>query len=152
MIAIGSDHAALDMKNIIIEHLKEKGIECADLGPTETELSSGCDYPIVGYRVATAVAGGLYDKGILICGTGIGMSITANKVKGIRCAACSEPFSAMMSRIHNNCNMLALGARVIGDEMAKMIVSAFLDSDFESGGRHERRVGLIDQVDNGQNI
>lgn len=138
-IAIANDHAAVELKKIITDELQTLGHEVINFG---TDTSESCDYPDLGRPAAEAVARGECDLGILICGTGIGMSLVANKVRGIRCCACSEVFSAEMSRRHNNANMLAIGARVIGDETAKMLVRAFVNTEFE-GGRHERRVDKI---------
>ncbi|MFQ7393213.1 MAG: ribose 5-phosphate isomerase B [Collinsella aerofaciens] len=137
-IGIGNDHAAVELKNIISEHLKERGCEVVNFG---TDTSESFDYPIAGYKVGKAVANGDVDLGILICGTGVGISLAANKVEGVRAVVCSEPFSAKLSRMHNNTNVLAFGARVVGSELAKMIVDEWLDAEFE-GGRHERRVNL----------
>ena len=140
---IGNDHSALDLKAEIIGFLKEKGYEIVDFGTNSTE---SCDYPIYGEKVARAVAAGEVEKGILICGTGLGISLAANKVEGIRAVVCSEPFTAKMSRAHNNCNILALGARVVGAELAKMIVDTWLSTEFE-GGRHQRRVDMIMDIE-----
>ena len=145
-IAIGNDHSAVELKNIIAEHLKEKGYEVLNLGTDSTE---SCDYPVYGEKVARAVAAGEVEQGILICGTGLGISLAANKVKGIRAAVCSEPFTAKMARAHNDCNILAFGARVVGAELAKMIVETWLDTEFE-GGRHQCRVVLIMAIENKQ--
>ena len=142
-IGIGNDHSALEMKAEIIDFLRERGCEVVDYGTNSTE---SCDYPVYGEKVARAVAAGEVDQGILICGTGLGISLAANKVKGIRAAVCSEPYTAMMARLHNDCNILAFGARVIGPEMAKMIVRTWLDTEFE-GGRHQRRVDLITKIE-----
>lgn len=142
-IGIGNDHSALEMKAEIIDFLRERGCEVVDYGTNSTE---SCDYPVYGEKVARAVAAGEVDQGILICGTGLGISLAANKVKGIRAAVCSEPYTAMMARLHNDCNILAFGARVIGPEMAKMIVRTWLDTEFE-GGRHQRRVDLIKKIE-----
>ena len=142
-IGIGNDHSALELKAEIISFLKEKGHEVVDYG---TNSSESCDYPVYGEIVARAVAAGEVEQGILICGTGIGISITANKMEGIRAAVCSEPFTAKMARVHNNCNILAFGARVVGAELAKMIVETWLDAEFE-GGRHQRRVDLITAIE-----
>ena len=139
-IGIGNDHSALEMKAEIIDFLWERGCEVVDYGTNSTE---SCDYPVYGEKVARAVAAGEVDQGILICGTGLGISLAANKVKGIRAAVCSEPFTAKMARAHN---ILAFGARVIGPEMAKMIVRTWLDTEFE-GGRHQRRVDLITKIE-----
>jgi ribose 5-phosphate isomerase B len=138
-IAIGNDHAALSLKKEIIALLLEMGHTYTDFGVNTPE---SCDYPIYGLKAARAVARGECDLGIVICGTGVGIGITANKVRGIRCAICSEPYSASMARRHNDANMLAIGARVVGSELAKMIVREFLTATVE-GGRHADRVGLI---------
>ncbi len=145
-IGIGNDHSALELKAEIIEFLKEKGHEVVDFG---TKSSESCDYPKYGEAVGRAVAAKEVDCGILICGTGLGISLAANKVKGVRAAVCSEPFTAKMSRAHNNCNVLAFGARVVGAELAKMIVEVWLDTEFE-GGRHQRRVDMIMDIENGE--
>ena len=146
MIALACDHSALDMKKEIIGLLEEMGLEYKDFGTYDT---ASCDYPAYGYRAAKAVASGECDRGIVICGTGVGISLAANKVKGIRCVVCSEPYSAQMSRMHNNANMLAFGARVIGPELAKMITRVWLETPFE-GGRHQRRVDLITEIEEGR--
>ena len=130
---------AVEMKNIIKEHLISKGYEVMDLG---TNSEESCDYPVYGEKVGRAVASGEADLGIAICGTGVGISLAANKVKGIRACVCSEPYTAKLSRMHNNSNVLAFGARVVGSELAKMIVDEWLAAEFE-GGRHQRRVDLI---------
>ena len=147
-IAIGNDHTAVEMKREISAYLTAKGHEVINYG---TDSGESVDYPIYGEKAARAVADGQADLGILICGTGIGMSLVANKVRGIRCVVCSEPYSAALSRRHNNTNVLAFGARVIGPELAKMIVDAWLDAEFE-GGRHERRVNLIMDIEAGRPI
>ena len=139
-IAIGNDHTAVDLKNTISDYLKELGYEVINLG---TDSRESCDYPIYGEKVGRAVADGEADLGIAICGTGVGISLAANKVKGIRACVCSEPYTAKLSRMHNNSNVLAFGARVVGDELAKMIVKEWLDAEFE-GGRHQRRVDKIE--------
>lgn len=138
-IGIGNDHAAVEMKNDIISYLKEKGIEVVNYG---TDTHESCNYPEYGEKVARAVVAGEVDLGILICGTGVGISLAANKVKGIRAVVCSEPYSAKLSRQHNNTNVLAFGARVIGIEMAKMIIDEWLNAEF-LGGRHQDRVDMI---------
>ncbi len=143
-IGIGNDHSALELKAEIIELLKEKGHEVVDYG---TKSPESCDYPVYGEKVGRAVASGEVERGILICGTGLGISLAANKVKGVRAAVCSEPFTAKMSRAHNNCNILAFGARVVGAELAKMIVETWLDTEFE-GGRHQRRVDMLMDIEN----
>lgn len=144
MIAIACDHSALSMKAEVIKLLESRGLEYKDYG-TYTEES--CHYPIFGYRAAKAVASGECDRGIVICGTGIGISLAANKVKGIRCALCGDAYSAKMTRAHNDANMLALGARVTGIEVAKTIVEAWLDTPFE-GGRHQTRIDMITAIEN----
>ncbi len=148
MIAIACDHSALEMKETIKKLLDDMGLAYKDFG---TNSEESCHYPIFGARAAKAVASGECERGILICGTGIGMSLAANKVKGIRCVACSEPYSARLSRAHNNANMLAIGARVIGPEMAKMIAGEFLNTAFE-GGRHQVRVDMLTALENGEEI
>lgn len=143
MLALACDHGGLALKKEIAKYLSEKGIEYKDFG-THTEDS--CDYPLFGAMAARAVASGECEKGIIFCGTGIGISIAANKVKGVRCVVCSEPFSAKLSRMHNNSNMLALGGRVVGTELAKMIVDEWLSAEFE-GQRHQRRIDLISKIE-----
>ena len=138
-IVIGCDHAAVQMKNNVVNHLKSKGYDVIDVG---TYSEESCDYPDYAYAAAKKVADGEVAKGILICGTGIGMSIAANKVKGIRCALCDNLFSAEMTRRHNDSNMLSMGARVISNQLALKIVDMFLDTPFE-GGRHQRRVDKV---------
>lgn len=138
-IAIGNDHSAVEMKTIIKEHLLDKGYEVLDLG---TNSAESCDYPEYGEKVGRAVVSGEADLGIAICGTGLGISLAANKVKGVRACVCSEPYTAKLSRMHNNANVLAFGARVVGSELAKMIVDEWLAAEFE-GGRHQRRVDMI---------
>ncbi len=142
-IAIGNDHTALEMKKEIIGYLEERGCEVVNYGTDSTE---SCDYPVYGEKVARAVAAKEADLGVLICGTGVGISLAANKVHGIRAVVCSEPYSAELARRHNNANIVAFGARVIGPELAKMIVGAFLDAEFE-GGRHARRVDMISAIE-----
>lgn len=148
MIAIACDHAALELKAEVIRILEERGLEYTDFG---TYTTDSCHYPIYGARAARAVGEGRCDRGILICGTGIGMSLVANKIKGVRCALCSDSYSAKMTRAHNDSNMLAMGARVIGVEVAKEIVAAWLDTPFE-GGRHQTRVDMITALENGESI
>lgn len=147
-IAMACDHAALDMKQDIIRLLKEIGMESEDFG---TYSSDSCDYPVFAARAARAVAAGRCDRGIVICGTGIGVSIAANKVPGIRCALCSETFSAELTRRHNDANMLAIGARVTGPELARAIVRVFLETPYE-GGRHQRRLELLTALENGEEL
>ncbi len=143
-IAVGCDHGGLEHKNAIAEHLKNRGFEVVDFGIKE---AVSVDYPDIAKPLATAVAGGECDLGILVCGTGIGMSLAANKVKGIRAAACSEHFSAKYTRLHNNSNILCLGGRVIGVGTALELVDLFVDTEFE-GGRHETRVNKITAIEN----
>ena len=143
MIALGSDHGGFALKQHIIGYLEANNIPYKDFGCDNTD---SCDYPDFGAAAAQAVASGACEKGIVICTTGIGISIAANKVRGIRCALCSEPLSAEMTRRHNNANMLAMGAGMIGKNMAERIVEVFLSTEFE-GGRHERRVGLLDAIE-----
>ena len=141
MIAIGSDHGGFALKQEIMAHLRSRGLEYRDFG-TYTEAS--CDYPVYAKAVAKAVAAGEYERGILICGTGIGVSMTANKVPGIRCALCGDCFSAKATREHNDANILALGARVVGPGLALMIVEVFLDTPFSNDERHVRRISQIE--------
>jgi len=143
-IAIGNDHVALEMKRQIAEYVTSLGHEVINYG---TDGCEGFDYPIAGEAVARAVAGKEAELGILICGTGIGISLAANKVRGIRCAVCSEPYSAKLSRQHNDTNIIAFGARVVGIELAKMIVEQWLLAEFE-GGRHKMRVDMISDIEN----
>lgn len=143
MIAIGSDHGGFDLKEVVTAHLKEQGIPYKDFGCYDKK---SCDYPVYGKAVAEAVAKGECEKGIVICTTGIGISITANKVKGVRCALCGEPLSAEMTRRHNDANMLALGAGITGPNLAKKIADVFLSTEFE-GGRHARRVDKMMQIE-----
>ena len=138
-IGIGNDHAAVEMKDEVVAFLKEKGYEVVNYG---TDTHESCNYPEYGEKVGRAVVAGEVDLGILICGTGVGISLAANKVKGVRAVVCSEPYSARLSRQHNNTNVLAFGARVIGIEMAKMIIDEWLDAGF-MGGRHQTRVDMI---------
>lgn len=145
-IGIGNDHVAVDMKNEIKTYLESKGYEIVDFGTNSEERF---DYPIAGEAVAKAVTSNEVDLGILICGTGVGISLSANKVHGIRAVVCSEPYTAKLSREHNNTNILAFGARVIGIELAKMIVDNWLAAEFE-GGRHQSRIDMIAQIENNQ--
>ncbi len=143
-VAIGSDHAGYPLKEALLQALRAQGCDVHDFGAYSPD---SVDYPDIAKEVASAIVAGRFEKGILICGTGVGMSIAANKVKGIRAAACSEPYSARMSRAHNNANIIALGGRVVGQGLALDIVKAFLETEFE-GGRHERRVEKINAMDN----
>lgn len=143
-IAIGSDHAAYEFKEQIKEYILNKGHQVSDFGTHSIERVDYCDY---GFAVGEAVAKGEFDCGILCCGTGVGISIAANKVKGIRCIVCSEPYSAKLSREHNNTNVLSLGGRVIGIELAKMIIDEWLNTPFE-GARHAGRIEKIAAYEN----
>lgn len=143
VVAIGWDHAGFSLKEDLRKTLEQEGYTLRDFGTSSPEP---VDYPDIAREVGEAVAAGRFDRGILICGTGVGMSMSANKIKGVRAAACSEPYSAMMSRKHNNANILCLGGRVVGIGLALEIARAFLQADFE-GGRHERRVAKIDALD-----
>ncbi|MGL4483572.1 MAG: ribose 5-phosphate isomerase B [Anaerovoracaceae bacterium] len=143
-IAIAADHGGYKLKQDVIKTLEMSGHEVLDQG---TDSEESVDYPIYGEKCARAVASGEADRGIVICGTGIGISIAANKIKGIRCALCTDAFMAEMSRAHNNANILALGARVIKKYKALAIVKIWLNTEFE-GGRHRRRVDLLDEIDN----
>ena len=143
-IAMGNDHSAVEMKEAMKADVESKGYEVIDFGTNSTE---SCDYPEFGEKVGRAVASGEADYGIAICGTGIGIGIAAGKVKGVRVCTCSEPYSARLSRMHNNTNVLTFGARVIGVEMAKMIVDEWLDNKYE-GGRHDRRVQMLGEIEN----
>lgn len=142
MIAIGSDHGGFDLKQTVVKYLEERGIPYQDMG---CDSKASCDYPIFGRAVAEAVAEGKCDKGIVICTTGIGISISANKVAGIRCALCSDTFSAKMTRLHNDANVLALGGGIVGDNLALDIVETFLNTEFSGGERHCNRIELIEK-------
>ena len=143
-LGIGNDHAAYEMKLEIKEYLESKGYEVIDFGTHSTE---SCNYPEFGEAVGRAVAAGEVDGGVLICGTGIGISISANKVKGVRAAVCSEPVSAALTKKHNNANIIAFGARIVGIEMAKAIVDAWLNAEYE-GGRHQKRIDMMMAIEN----
>ena len=142
-IAIGNDHTAIGMKNIIKSHLEAKNIEIIDVGTNSAESFS---YAISGYRVGKLVADKEAEVGVLICGSGVGISLAANKVKGIRACVCSEPYTAKMSKQHNNANIIAIGSRVVGDEMAKAIIDEWLAAEYE-GGRHQERVDMISEIE-----
>lgn len=142
-IAIGSDHGGFDLKEKVIAHLKEDGYTVKDMG---TYSKDSCDYPDFGHAVAWAVAKNEADKGIVICTTGVGISISANKVPGIRAALCTDPYVAKMTRLHNNANVLAMGAAVVGDGLACDIVDTFLSTEFSEGERHIRRIEKIEEV------
>ncbi|MFW5650336.1 MAG: ribose 5-phosphate isomerase B [Acetivibrio ethanolgignens] len=143
-IAIGNDHAAVEMKKEICTFLEELGHELINFG---TDTGESVNYPVYGEKVGRAVASREADCGIAICGTGVGISLAANKVKGIRAVVCSEPYSAKLAKLHNNANVLCFGARVIGIELAKMIVTEWLNAEFE-GGRHADRVNMIMEIEN----
>ncbi len=147
-LAIGNDHVAIDMKKEIRAYLEGKGIEVVDVG---TDSPERFNYPISGYKVARLVADGEVDGGVLICGTGVGISLAANKVRGIRACVCSEPYTARLSKQHNNANIIAFGARVIGIETAKMIVDEWLAAEYE-GGRHQTRVDMITEIEQTQHL
>lgn len=144
VIGIGNDHAAVEMKNQIKAFLEEKGYQVINFG---TDTQESCDYPIYGEKVGRAVASGEVDAGVLICGTGIGISIAANKVKGVRAAVCSEPVTARLTKEHNNANIIAFGARIVGVETAKEIVTAWLNAKYIGSGRHEKRVDMIKRIE-----
>lgn len=146
MIALASDHVGLSLKREIRDMLDEMGLEYVDFGTDTTER---VDYPIYGVRAARAVTEGICDRGIIFCGTGVGIGIAAGKVPGIRCVTCSDCFSAKLSREHNDSNMLSMGSRVVGGELAKMIARMWLEAEFE-GGRHQRRVEEIAMVERGE--
>ena len=148
MIAIANDHAALELKAEIKKLLDEMGLEYKDFG---TYTPESCNYPVFGARAAKAVASGECEFGIVLCGTGLGISLAANKVRGIRCVPCSDPVSAALARRHNNANMLSMGARIIGPELAKEIARVFLTTGFE-GGRHQTRVDMISALERGEDI
>lgn len=141
MIGIGCDHGGFELKGEVIKYLEEHNIEYKDFGTYSDEST---DYPIYGKKVANAVVSGECEKGILICGTGIGISITANKIKGIRAALCHDVFSAKATRLHNNANILAMGGRVVGPGLALEIVDAFLNTEFSNEERHIRRINMIE--------
>ena len=143
-IGFGSDHAAIELKACLLEHLKGKGYECVDFGAYSPEEQ--VDYPIAGRKVAEAIRRGEIDKGVLVCGTGVGISLAANKVPGIRAGVCSDCFTAKMVKEHNHCQIIAMGQRVVGTELAKMIVDNFFEAE-EQGGRHAARVDMITQIE-----
>ena len=147
-LAIGNDHVAIEMKNEIKEYLEGKGYEVIDVGTNSPERFH---YPISGYKVGKMVASGEVDLGILICGTGVGISLAANKVHGVRACVCSEPYTAKLSREHNNSNIIAFGARVIGIETAKMIVDQWLAAEF-LGGRHQDRIDMLTKIEKTQSL
>ena len=145
-IGIGNDHAAVDMKNQVVEYLEGKGYEVVNFG---TDTYESCNYPEYGEKVGRAVAAGDVDLGILICGTGVGISLAANKVKGVRAAVCSDCATARLVKEHNNANIIAFGARIVGMELAKDIVRAYLDAEF-LGGRHQTRIDMIHEIEERQ--
>ena len=147
-IAIACDPAGMPLKGPIEEMLKERGIEYVDLGMNEGDPR---DYPVFAVRAARAVQEGACDRGVILCGTGVGISMAANKMKGIRCVCCSDCYSAKMSRAHNDANMLAMGGRVIAPELAKMIVEIWLETPFE-GGRHQRRIDMFTLIEEGKPV
>jgi len=146
-ITVGCDHAAYDMKLEVIRHLEERGYEVLDVG---TNSSQSCDFPVFAHAVCKNVQDGVTELGILICGTGIGMSMAANKHKGIRAACCSDTFSARMTRMHNDANVLCLGGRVVGAGLALDMVKLFIETEFEGGGRHTERVAMLSEIENKQ--
>lgn len=147
-LAIGNDHVAVQKKNEIMEYVRNKGIEIINVG---TDSEERFNYPVSGYRVGKMVASGEVDGGILICGTGVGISLAANKVHGVRACVCSEPYSAKLSKQHNNSNIIAFGSRVIGIETAKMIVDEWLNAQYE-GGRHQKRIDMIAEIEETQHL
>ena len=142
MIALGCDHGGFEIKQALIRHLEERGLEYKDFG---TYTSESCDYPVYGKAVARAVQSGECDRGIIICGTGIGISITANKFKGIRAALCTNTFMAEATRLHNDANVLTMGARVVGGGLALKIADTFLTTPFSNEERHMRRIRMIEE-------
>ena len=147
-LVIGNDHAAVELKNEIKAYLEEKGHEVINIG---TDTHDSCNYPEYGEKAGRMVAAGEVDGGVLICGTGVGISLAANKVKGVRACVCSEPYSARMSKQHNNSNIIAFGARVIGVETAKMIVDEWMNAKYE-GGRHQVRVDMLTEIEQTQGL
>ena len=149
MIAIACDHAGIDLKPAVIAVLEELDIPYHDFG---TNSHESVDYPVYGARAARAVAEGYCDRGIVLCGTGVGISMAAGKVHGIRCVCCTDTYSAKMSRLHNNANMIALGSRVLGSELAKELLRVWLTTDFSYDERHMRRVNMIMDIEAGKEI
>jgi ribose 5-phosphate isomerase B len=148
MIVVASDHTGLALKREIIRLLEDLKMPCKDVGTYSTERT---DYPIWGYKAAQFIVSGECERGIIICGTGVGISLAANKVKGIRCVVCSDCYSAKLSRMHNNTNMLSLGARVVGTDLAKMMVQIWLDTPYD-GGRHQKRLEMISAIEEGKEL
>ena len=142
-ITLGCDHAGYELKKKVIDHLQERGIEVIDVG---THSTDSCDYPAIAHAVCKNIQDGVTELGILVCGTGIGMSMAANKHRGIRAAACSDTFSARLTRIHNDANVLCFGERVVGMGLALDLVDNFIDAEFE-GGKHQRRVDMITAIE-----
>lgn len=142
-ITVGCDHAGFGLKKTVIAHLEERGFEVLDVG---THSTDSCDYPQIAHALCKNIQDGTTELGILICGTGIGMSMAANKHRGIRAAACSDTFSARLTRVHNDANVLCFGERVVGMGLALDLVDAFVDAEFE-GGKHQRRVDMITQIE-----
>ncbi len=147
-IAIGNDHAAVELKWELVKYLEGKGHTVLNVG---TDTPESMSYAVSGYKVARLVAAGEADAGVLICGTGVGISMAANKVHGIRACVCSEPVTAHLSKLHNNANIVAFGARIVGAETAKAIVDAFLDTQYE-GGRHQTRVDMLAEIETTQDL
>ncbi|MDR0552256.1 MAG: ribose 5-phosphate isomerase B [Spirochaetaceae bacterium] len=145
MIVIANDHTGLELKNEIKKFFEERGLAYKDIGTNTPERT---DYPLWGWRAAKLVASGECERGVIICGTGVGISLAANKVKGIRCVVCTDCYTAQLSRLHNNSNMLALGARVLGTGLARLITEIWLDTPFE-GGRHKPRVDMLREIEDG---
>lgn len=141
-VGIAGDHSAVELKQELMNHLIQKGYEVINYGTDSTE---SVDYPAYGETLSREIMSGKVERGIAICGTGIGIGIACNKVPGIRCCTCSEPYSAMLARKHNDAQVISIGARVVGSELAKMIVNIFLETEFE-GGRHQRRVNLLNHI------
>lgn len=148
-IAIGNDHAAVELKFHLMEHLKKQGHEVVNFG---TDTDESCDYPDYAVTVGNAVVSGECEKGILVCGTGIGICIAANKLKGVRCATCADPVMAKLTREHNDTNMVAIGARIVGPAVAEAIVDAFINTKFEGGERHMRRIQKIMNIQDHQSV
>ena len=148
MIALACDHTGVALKHELMKLLEELGLEWQDFG---TESSESCDYPVYGYRAARAVADGTCDRAILVCGTGVGIGMAASKVKGTRVCTCSDVYTATLSKRHNNSNVLTMGARVVGVDLALMIARAWLTEPFE-GGRHQRRIDMITAIENGASL
>ena len=144
-IVIANDHAGVELKKELKDYMEGLGYEVINIGTDSTE---SCHYPEFGKKAAEMVASHVVDLGVLICGTGVGISLAANKVKGIRCGVCSETTTARLIRQHNNANMIAFGARIVGPELAKDIVKSFLDAEFEGGGRHQQRIDMISAIEN----